>query len=116
MKPFLKFVVVVALIGGLLVEAGSPLWTRPEVAGAADDAAAAGARDLFTSNSLDQAKAAAVSAAAFRGTTLTDFSRLDDGSIKVTVSRHASPHALDRVSQFKSWYNVKASATAAALH
>jgi len=115
-RAFLKLVVVLALVGGLLVEAGSPIWTRPEVAGAADDAAAAGARDLFASNNLDQAKAAAVSAAAFRGTTLTDFSQLPDGSIKVTVYRHASPHALDRFSQFKNWYNVKASATAAALH
>lgn len=116
MKGFLKLIVVVALVAWLVVEAGSPLWTRPEVAGAAQDAARAGARYLFTSTDLDQARAAAVSAATFRGAKLTDFSQQPDGSVKVTVYRRASPHALDRFSQLKNWYNVKASATAAAVH
>ncbi len=112
MKTFIKYILVVVILAGIMFEVGSPLWSRTAAAGAADDAANVAARDYFDSRSLDSARAAATSAAAIRGSTLTSIVLLDDGSIKVTVHRPAKSYVLHHISALKNWYNVSASSTA----
>lgn len=112
MKSFVKLVIVIALVAGVVVEVGAPLWTRSAAAGAADDAASAGARELFQSNNTDEARSQAAAAAEFRGTKLTEFSIRPDGSVHVTVARKAKSYVLYHISSLKNWYNVTASATA----
>ena len=115
MRTFLKFVLVVAVVAGAMFEVGSPLWSRSEAAGAANDAASVAARTYFETGNLDTAKTDATEAAAIRGATLTNFQLLPDGSIKVTVSRPARSYVLHRISSLKNWYNVTAAATAPPL-
>jgi hypothetical protein len=112
MKTFIKLVLVVAIVTGIIFEIGSPLWARTAAAGAADDAANVAARDYFDSRNLDEARTAASNAAAIRGSTLTNIVLLDDGSIKVTVHRPAKSYVLHHISALKNWYNVSASSTA----
>ncbi len=112
MKTFIKVVVTIAILAGLVFELGSPLWTKTNAAGAAQDAASAASRDYFNSVSLDSAKAAAVSAAAVRGATVTKIVLQPDGSMKVTVTKHAQSYVLHHISALKNWYNVTASASA----
>jgi Flp pilus assembly protein TadG len=112
LKPFVKFVVIIVLAAGLVIEVGSPLWTRSTTAGAANDAAAAAARDYFDSANLDSAKAAATQAAAVRGMTLTRIRLETDGSITVWVTHQAKSYVLHNISALKNWYNVTASANA----
>jgi hypothetical protein len=112
MKFFVKLFVVVALGIGLMIEIASPLYTRTDAAGAAQDAASAAARDYFNSASLPSAQAAATSAADVRGATVTKLTILPDGSFDVTVVKHARSYVLHDISALKNWYNVKASATA----
>jgi Flp pilus assembly protein TadG len=111
-KTFVKCVVVLAILAGLIFEIGSPLWARADAAGAAQDAASAAARDYFDSANLDSARQVATTSAAVRGVTLTNLTVLPDGSIKVTVSRHAKSYVLHDISALKNWYNVSATATA----
>jgi Flp pilus assembly protein TadG len=114
MKTFVKVVIVVALAALLMFEVGSPLWARSQLAGAAQDAASAGARDLFQSGgNPDHARVEADRAAAFRGVKVTAFTINADGTVTVKVSRQAKSYVLHRISALKNWYNVTASATAA---
>lgn len=112
MRPFIKYVLIVVLLGGLVFELGSPLWTRSQTTGAARDAATAAARDYFDSGNLDSARVEASRAAGVRGTTLTDIRVEPDGSITVTVARKARSYVLHHISALKNWYNVTASANA----
>jgi hypothetical protein len=113
-RSFIKFILIVAVLVGLVFEVGSPLWGRTAAAGAANDAASAAAMEYFSSGgNLVSAKAAAVSAASVRGATVTNVAVLADGNVKVTVSRPAKSYFLHNISALKNWYNVTASATAA---
>ena len=112
MKGFVKFVVIVAIAGFLVIELGSPIWSKNEAVSAAHEAAGAAAQDYFAGGSLADAKTVATTAATERGATLTDLQVLPDGDIEVWVSRPAKSYLLHDISTFKNWYNVKASATA----
>jgi Flp pilus assembly protein TadG len=112
MRQLLTVVVVLALAVGVVIEVGSPIWTRTELAGAAGDAANAGAREYFSTHDIPASSTAASDAAAVRGAHLDNFSFLRDGQVHVTVSRRAKSYVLCRYSRFKSWYEVSASAAA----
>jgi hypothetical protein len=114
-KFFLKLIFTLAVIAGLMFELGSPLWTRTDAAGAAQDAASAAARDYFNNASLPSAKVAATGAAQVRGASVTNVIVQPDGSIKVWVSEQAPSYVLHHVSALKNWYNVTASASAAPI-
>jgi Flp pilus assembly protein TadG len=115
MRTFVKYMLVLVILGGIIFEIGSPLWARTAAAGAADDAANVAARDYFDSHSLDSARLVASNAAAIRGSTLTNIVVLADGSIKVTVHHPAKSYVLHHISALKNWYNVSATSTAAAI-
>ena len=115
MSAFLKFLLIVAIAAGAMFELGSPLWSRSDAAGAAQDAANVAVRNYFDTGNLDSAKTAATDAAAIRGTTLTKIELQANGDIQITVTRHARSYVLHRISALKNWYNVTATATAAPL-
>lgn len=112
MKGFVKFVVVVGLLGFLGFELGSPVWSKTAASSAAQEAAGAAAQDYFAGGSFTEAKTVATTAATERGATVTNIEVLANGDIEVWVSRPAKSYLLHDVSAFKNWYNVKASATA----
>jgi Flp pilus assembly protein TadG len=114
-STLLKFVLIVAIAAGAMFEVGSPLWSRSDAAGAAQDAANAAVRNYFDTANLDTAKTAASAAAAVRGTTLTTMQLQANGDITVTVTRQAPSYVLHRISALKNWYNVTATATAAPI-
>ncbi|MDQ6616178.1 MAG: hypothetical protein M3083_15920 [Actinomycetota bacterium] len=115
MRAFIKFILIVTVAAGVMFEIGSPLWSRSDAAGAAQDAASVAARDYFATGNLDTAHDAASAAAAIRGATVTNVALLPDGSITVTVHHPARSYVLHRISALKNWYNVTATATAAPL-
>jgi len=112
MRGFVKFVLVLVVLGFLGFELGSPVWSKNAATSAAHEAAAAAAQDYFAGGSFTEAKTVATSAATERGATLTNIQVLADGDIEVWVARPAKSYLLHDVSAFKNWYNVKASATA----
>jgi hypothetical protein len=112
MKAFVKFVLVFAILGGLVYELGSPVWSRTAADTAAQEAAGTAAQTYFGGGTLTAARADAVVAATERGATLTDLQLLPDGDIQVTVTRPAKSYVLHDISGLKGWYNVKASASA----
>ena len=112
MRNFLTLVVVLALAAGVVIEVGSPVWTRTELAGAASDSANAGAREYFSSHDLTASTKAATDAAAVRGAHLDTLVYSTDGQVHVTVSRRAKSYVLYRYSRFKTWYDVSVSAAA----
>lgn len=112
MKTFIKLVLVVGLVAGLIFEVGAPLWSRSAATGAAQDAAEVGARDIFQISDIDQARADAATAAAIRGATLTKFDLRQDGTVQVTVTRPVHSYVLGHISALKNWYNVTATASA----
>ncbi|HLY82746.1 MAG TPA: hypothetical protein VKQ71_07165 [Acidimicrobiales bacterium] len=111
-RKLLTLVVVLAVAAGVVIEVGSPVWTKTELGGAASDAAIAGAHEYFASHDVDAATKAASDAAAFRGAHLDELTFASDGQVHVTVSRRAKSYFLYKYSRFKAWYDVRASAAA----
>jgi hypothetical protein len=112
MKTFIKYVLILGVLGFLVFDLGSPLWSRTAASGAAHDAAAAAAQDYFGGASLSAARNDANVAALARGATVTKMQLEGDGDIEVTVSRPTKAYLLNNISALKNWYNVTASATA----
>ena len=107
-----KVVLVIALMGLLAFELGSPLIVRDQ----ADDAAHAvanessfGLRDNYTQQTLDTACAeeAAEQHVQIRACTVNE-----QRAVLVTVAKEAKSYLLHNIGPLKSWYNVEASATA----
>jgi hypothetical protein len=112
MKGFVKFIVIFAILGGLVFELGSPVWSRAAAGTAAQEAASTAAQDYFGGATLASARSDAAVAATARGATLVNLQLLSDGDIEVWVTRPAKSYVLHDISALKNWYNVKASATA----
>jgi len=112
MKGFVKFVLFLAIVAGLVLELGSPVWSHTAAVTAAQEAAGAAAQDYFGGSSFAAAKTDAVTAASERGATVTNMVLLTDGDIQVTVTRPAKSYVLHDISALKNWYRVSATATA----
>jgi hypothetical protein len=112
MRYLFKIILVVALLGAGVAEAGSPIWTKTAVSVAANDAADAGAHDYFASHDPVTAKQAAADAATTSGSQLVSFDVVENGDVHVTVDRQARSYVLYRISLLKKWYDVRASAAA----
>jgi hypothetical protein len=108
----LKIVVVLALIGVVFVEVGSPVIAHFQVDGAAHDAADDAASTLFHGGSQDAARASADQDAAKEGATVEAFDVGADGkSVHVRLFKQARSFVLKKVSWFKKWYEVRVSAS-----
>jgi hypothetical protein len=113
MSYLFKIILVVALLGAFVAEAGSPVWTKTAVSVAANDAADAGAHDYYGSHDAVAAKQAAADAASTAGSHLVSFDVSANGdAVHVTVDRQARSYVLYRISVLKKWYDVRASAAA----
>lgn len=110
-----KIVIVIALLGVAAVELGSPLWTRAQLDGIANDAADEAARVLDDTGDGQKARAAAEAKAKEDGVVITDFqvpSPTNQEKIHVTVFREARSYLLHRFGPTKDWYDVRVEATA----
>lgn len=107
-----KIVIVIALLGFAAVELGSPLWTRAQLDGIANDAADEAARIYGDSKKLPDAKAVAEERAQKDGAVVTAFSRDTQGRIHVTVYKAAKSYLLHNFGPTKDWYDVSVEASA----
>lgn len=108
-----KVVAGIAIAGLVVLELGSPWWTKARLDGVAHDAADNAAHDLFQHRTVDEAKADADGVARDAGATLAEFDVDDQGTVHVTVEGQAKSYVLRKFDQTKGWYDVKVKATAA---
>ncbi|HMC39859.1 MAG TPA: hypothetical protein VKI19_09375 [Acidimicrobiales bacterium] len=111
----LKLVIGIALLGAVVVEAGSPLVVRAQVDDAAHAAADQAAFVLKDSHATpDQALAAATTIAQEKSVSLVpnSFSVDELGVVHLSVEKEAFSMVLKHVDQTKSWYRVKVTVTA----
>jgi Flp pilus assembly protein TadG len=108
-----KIVVVIALLGFVAVELGSPLWTRAQLDSVAHDAADEAARVRANTNDIEQARRVAEEEADSEDARLTRFAVDNQGRVHVTVYRQARSYLLHRFGATEDWYDVSVDATAA---
>ena len=106
----IKVVVVIVIVGGALVELGSPLIVRAQIDGVAGDAASDSALTMFQSRNATQSRTTAEQVVSARHATLKDFQVDTTGAVTVTVEREAPSLIAKR--WLKTWYDVEVSATA----
>jgi hypothetical protein len=107
-----KIVVVIALVGVLGIEAGSPVITRAQVDGAAHDAADDAAADYFQRHNPESARAIAQTIADKEGTVLEDFQiEPTQGVVTVKLFKQARSVLLKKFSQTRSWTEVRVTAS-----
>jgi hypothetical protein len=107
-----KVVGGIAIAGFVVVELGSPLWTKAQLDGTAHDAANDAAYTLERTNSRDQAYAAAVEDVDQGGARLDEFFVDEAGAVHVTVSKRAKSYLLHNFERTRDWYEVHLRATA----
>jgi Flp pilus assembly protein TadG len=109
-----KIVIVIAALGFLGVEVGSPVIVRAQVDGAAHDAADDAAGDYFQHHNEDTAKALAQQDASDKSATLESFDvKPETGLVTVTLTKQARSFVLKKIKRFKSWYQVRVTVTSA---
>ena len=109
----LKIVIVVAVLGFLVIELGSPLVTRATLDSTAHSAADDAAHEMFQSHDPDKAQAIAAQDAQDDHAQLQQFSIDDQGAIHVTLFKEAKSYVLHKFQPTRDWYNVHVSASAA---
>jgi len=106
----LKVFGVIALIGFVAVEVGSPVVTRVQLDGVAHDVADGAMQELRNTNA-QEAAAGAQRAAAARDAVLEEFVVDPEGLVHVTVGRQARSVLLKSWSVTAGWYDVEVTAT-----
>lgn len=109
----LKVVAVIGVVGFVVVELGSPLVTRVQLDGVANDAADDAASSLTHSRDQSHAAATARQVAAARGAQLTRF-QVDPATsaVHLTVDRQARSVLFRKWGPLENWYRVEVSASA----
>lgn len=105
-RSLAKVVVAIAVLGVAALELGSPLVTRLQLDGVANDAASDAALTLFQTRDVNQARATAEQVVSGRDATFRDFQVDSDGAVRVTVGREATSFLLERWDRLESWYDV----------
>jgi Flp pilus assembly protein TadG len=111
----LKLVLGIALLGAVVIEAGSPLVVRAQLDDAAHAMADQAAFELKTNHaSAERAQAAAQTIAQEKSVTLVPNSFTVDelGVVRLSAEKEAFSMVLKHVDQTKSWYRVKVTVTA----
>lgn len=106
-----KIMIGIGVAAFLFVEIGSPVITRAQVDGAAHDAADNAAAEYFSSRNIDSARAIAQRIADDEGAQLQEFGLDEQGRIHVRLFKEARSILLKKISQTKSWYEIRVSAT-----
>ena len=105
-RSLAKVVVAIVVLGVAALELGSPLVTRLQLDGVANDAASDAALTLFQTRDANQARSAAEQVVSGRDAALRDFRVDSDGAVLVTVGREAVSFLLKRWDRLASWYDV----------
>jgi hypothetical protein len=106
-----KVMIGIALLGVAAVEIGSPIITRAQVDGAAHDAADDAASEYFATRNIDRAREVAQKIADDEDAELQEFGLDEQGRIHVRLFKEARSIVLKKISQTKSWYEIRVSAT-----
>jgi hypothetical protein len=106
-----KVVVIVAVLGLIAFEGGSPLITRAQVDGAAHDAANDAAAEFFQRHDPDAAKAVAQEIADKESAQLVEFQIDDQSKVHVRLFKQAKSIVLKKLKQTRSWYEIRVTAT-----
>lgn len=108
----LKIVIVIVLLGGALIEVGSPIITRAQVDGAAHDAADDAAADYLQRHDVDAARAVAQADADKEHATIEVF-EVDEptGTVKVKLFRQSRSFLLKKFSQTRKFTEIRVTAT-----
>ena len=106
-----KVMIGIAVVAFLFVEVGSPVITRAQVDGATNDAADDAASEYFATRNIDRAREIAQQIADDEGAELTEFGLDEQGRIRVSLFKEARSILLKKLSQTKSWYEIRVSAT-----
>lgn len=106
-----KVMIGIALLGLTVVELGSPVITRAQVDDAAHDAADDAASEFAATRNFDRAREIAQQIADDEGAELQEFTLDDQGRIHVRLFKEARSIVLKKLSQTKSWYEIRVSAT-----
>ena len=103
-----KIVVVIALLGVVVFELGSPLWTRAQLDSTAHDAADEGARVYSNTNDQQKACDAVKAYAAQEHVTVTKCDSVLDPTpkLRVTVFKQAKSYVLKKFGPTRDWYDV----------
>jgi hypothetical protein len=109
----LKIVIVIAVIGAVFVEVGSPVITHFQVDGAAHDAADDAASSWFQKKDQTLAQDIASQDAAKEHATVESFVIDDNNVIHVRLFKQARSFVLKKFSWAKKWYEVRVSASSA---
>ena len=109
----IKVVLVIVVVGGAIVEFGSPLVVRAQLDGVANDAADESAFALAQSRNAVLAQSTAEQIIAGRDASLRSFQIDSAGAVNVTVAREAPSLILKKWGKVKSWYDVVVNASAA---
>lgn len=108
----LKIVIAIAVVGFLVIELGSPVWTRAQLDDVAHDIADEAAFDLKRTNDPAVTRAEAEKLASAKDVTLTAFEIRDAQHVYVTVYRQAKSYLLRRFDQTRDWYDISVKADA----
>lgn len=106
-----KIVVSLTLTALIIVEVGSPLVTRAQIDGVANDVADSAALELLDRNDLARAREVAQAIADDNDVVLESFT-VDTRGLRVTVARKAWSMVLEKWDRTKTWYDVRVTATA----
>jgi hypothetical protein len=109
----LKIVIVIALVGVVMVEVGSPIITHFQVDGAAHDAADDAAAAWFQRKNMDEAQSIANQDAAKEHATVESFTIDDSNVVHVRLHKQARSFLLKKFGWAKKWYEVRVSASSA---
>ena len=116
----LKLVVVIAVIGFLVVEAGSPLVAHAQIDGAAHDAADNAAAEYLHSGSVERAQQKCQEAASDKSAKLVASASAPTGCDPdpgdptvwhVTLEKQARSVLFKKLSLTKKYYDIKVNAT-----
>jgi Flp pilus assembly protein TadG len=109
----IRLVVVLLVLGLVVVEGGSILFTRLTLGDAVEYAATQGAAQLQSSRSPQAAQAATAEALAERenDATLTRFEVLPDGGVRVTATKQAATILLQRIGFLEDLARVEVTAS-----
>jgi hypothetical protein len=109
----LKIVLVVAVLGFVIIEVGSPLVVRITLDSAAHEAADEAALELKGTSNVDMARAVAQEQADRADAQLQDFQVDEQRNVRVTLFKKAKSYVLHNFEQTRGWYDVRVSASAA---
>ncbi len=101
-----KVVITIVVLGLAAVELGSPIITRFQLDGVANDAASDAAHTLFQTRDVTLSRATAEQVVSGRHAAFRGFQIDGTGAVRVTAGREAASLLLKKWDRLKSWYDV----------